>query len=119
MKFLVDESVEYRIVAFLRNLGYNTLSVAESFPSVDDKTVLATAYQEYRIVITNDKDFGELIYKLQLPHKGIILFRLFEENYQSKEDKLQLILKKFKSKLQNTFTIVSKNKIRFKKNYVK
>jgi len=115
MRFLIDESVEYRIVAFLRNLGYNTLSVAESFPSLDDKTILSIAYKENRIVITNDKDFGELIYKLQLPHKGIILFRLFEENYQSKEDKLQLILKKFKSKLQNTFTTISKNKIRFKK----
>lgn len=115
MKFLIDESIEYRIVTFLRNIGYNTLSVVESFPSLDDKTILSIAYNENRIIITNDKDFGELIYKLQLPHKGIILFRLFEENYQSKEDKLQLILKKFKSKLQNTFTIVSKNKIRFKK----
>lgn len=115
MRFLIDESVEYRIVAFLRNFGFNTLSVAESFPSLDDKTILSIAYKENRIIITNDKDFGELIYKLQLPHKGIILFRLFEENYQSKEEKLQFVLKKFKSKLQNTFTIVSKNKIRFKK----
>jgi len=115
MKFLIDESIEYRIVGFLRSLDYNTLSVAESFPSLDDKIILSIAYKESRIIITNDKDFGELIYKLQLPHKGIILIRLFEENYQSKEDKLKLILKKFKSKLQNTFTIVSKNKIRFKK----
>ncbi|PIU36983.1 hypothetical protein CO005_02095 [Candidatus Roizmanbacteria bacterium CG_4_8_14_3_um_filter_34_9] len=115
MKFLIDESIEYRIVGFLRSLDYNTLSVAESFSSLDDKIILSIAYKESRIIITNDKDFGELIYKLQLPHKGIILIRLFEENYQSKEDKLKLILKKFKSKLQNTFTIVSKNKIRFKK----
>jgi len=91
------------------------LDYQRPFSSLDDKITLSIAYKESRIIITNDKDFGELIYKLQLPHKGIILIRLFEENYQSKEDKLKLILKKFKSKLQNTFTIVSKNKIRFKK----
>lgn len=115
MRFLVDESVEYRLVTFLRNLGFDTLSVAESFPSLDDKTVLSTAYKENRIIITNDKDFGELIYRLRLPHKGVILFRLTEENYQSKEKKLKHILRYFKRKLENSFTIITDTKIRFRK----
>jgi predicted nuclease of predicted toxin-antitoxin system len=91
MKFLVDESVEYRVVIFLRNLGYDTRSVVESFSGLDDKIILSVAYKENRILITNDKDFGELIYRLQLPHQGIILFRLSKETYQSKEKKLNYI----------------------------
>jgi len=115
MKFLVDESVEYRVIIFLRNLGYDTRSVVDSSYGLEDKTIVSLAYKENRILITNDKDFGELIYRLHLPHKGIILFRLSKETYQLKEKKLNYILKKFKDKLQNSFTVISDNKIRFRK----
>lgn len=114
MKFLIDESVEYRLVIFLRDADYDTSSIAELSSGSDDETVLSTAYKENRILITNDKDFGELIYKLSLPHKGIILFRLIEESYQSKINKLEHILKKFKEKLSNNYTTVSDTKIRFR-----
>ena len=114
MKFLIDESVEYRLVTFLRDAGYDTSSIAELSSGLDDEKVLSTAYKENRILITNDKDFGELIYKLSLPHKGIILFRLIEESYQSKINKLEHILKKFKEKLSNNYTTVSDTKIRFR-----
>lgn len=114
MKFLIDESVEYRLVTFLRNLDYDTSSIAESTPGLDDEKVLSIAYKKNRILITNDKDFGELIYRLSVPHKGIILFRLIEESYQSKINKLEYILNKFKEKLSNNYTTVSDTKIRFR-----
>lgn len=115
MKFFVDESVEYRIVVFLRNLGYDTVSVSESFPSLNDTDILSSAYKEKRILITNDKDFGELIFRCKLPHKGVILFRLSEETCQSKEQKLNYVLEKFKDKLSHSFTVVTDTKIRFRK----
>lgn len=115
MKFLIDESIEYRVVIFLRSLGFDTASVVELSSGLEDKKILSIANKENRIIITNDKDFGELIYKLQFPHKGIILFRLTKENYILKERKLKYILKKFKNKLPYCFTVITDKKIRFSK----
>lgn len=84
MKFLVDESVEYPLVFHLRSLGFNVLSVAEEFPSLEDKKVLRMAEKEKRIIISNDKDFGELIFRQRRKHKGVILFRLKKEDVSSK-----------------------------------
>ncbi len=115
MKFLVDESVEYSVVNFLRNLGYDTYSIAEQSPSIDDKYVLSIAYDEERILITNDKDFGELIYRLKLPHRGVILFRLWKENGDSKTKRLKQLIDKFSSKFPNRFVVVTENKVRFRR----
>lgn len=114
MKFLVDESVEYSVVSFLRSLGYDTYSIAEQSPSLEDKSVLSIAYDEKRILITNDKDFGELIYRIKLPHKGVILFRLWKEDGDSKIKRLKRLLDKFSDKLSNHFAIVTESKVRFR-----
>jgi predicted nuclease of predicted toxin-antitoxin system len=75
MKFLLDQSAERRIAPFLRNLGHDVKVVAVDFPpGILDHEVLTHAYEEQRVVITNDKgDFGELIFKDFHPHAGVIL----------------------------------------------
>ncbi|MBL7159810.1 DUF5615 family PIN-like protein [Candidatus Microgenomates bacterium] len=115
MKFLVDESVEYSLVLYLRNLDFNTLSIAEKFPSLEDEKVLKIANKEKRIVITNDKDFGELVFYQKKKHRGVILFRLREEDASSKICRLDKILKKFKRKLKDRFVVISPTKVRFRK----
>lgn len=62
MRFLANENIEKRIVTFLRNSGYDVTYCAEMRPRLDDETVLEIANAEHRIIITNDKDFGELTY---------------------------------------------------------
>lgn len=115
MKFLVDESVEYSVVSFLRSLGYDTHSVSEQSPSLEDKSVLSIAYDEKRILITNDKDFGKLIHRIKLSHRGVILFRLWKEDGDSKIKRLKLLLDKFSNKLPNLFVVITENKVRFRK----
>lgn len=115
MKFLVDESVEYRLVLHLRSLSYDTYSVAEQSPSLDDKSILEFAYSHGRILITNDKDFGELIYRLKLPHRGVIFFRLKNEDSRSKIKTLELLLNNYKDKLKDRFVVVTETKVRFRK----
>jgi len=115
MKFLVDESCEYPLVSFLRNLGFDILSVAEEFPSLEDKEVLKVAIKEKRIIITNDKDFGELIFYQKKKPQGVILFRLKEENARSKIKRLETILKRFKKKLKDRFVVVTPTKVRFRR----
>jgi len=115
MKFLIDESVEYTLVKTLRNLGYDTSSIAEDIPSLEDKYVLSLANKEDRIIITNDKDFGELVYKSKLIHKGIILFRLRSEDKESKVRRLRILIEKYGSKISGRFVVVTDTAIRFKK----
>lgn len=115
MKFLVDESVEYRVVLHLKEKGFDIASVASDFPSLKDKRVLSKANKEGRILITNDKDFGELIFRQKLPHKGVILLRLSEETAQTKIEKLNSLLKNYGDKLKDNFVVVTKDKVRIRK----
>lgn len=77
MKFLLDESAEFRIAAFLTNQGHDVKTIVREYtPGLPDSEVLAIARHEQRILITNDRDFGELIFRQILPHSGVIYFRL-------------------------------------------
>src|SRR5438067_1781682 len=75
-KFLLDESAEARIKTFLLDNGYDARRIGQDYPqSLPDEEVLAIARDEARILITNDRDFGELIFRQHLPHAGVIYLR--------------------------------------------
>ena len=79
MKFLLDENVDHRLAPFLYSLGYGEVTIIgiDYLPSLLDEQLLALAYQEERILITQDHtDFGELAFRRHHPHCGVILFRL-------------------------------------------
>jgi predicted nuclease of predicted toxin-antitoxin system len=79
MRFLVDESAGSAIAAFLRHLGHDVLAVTETMPQADDSAILGRAVKESRIVVTNDKDFGELIFRSGAAHASVVLLRLRDE----------------------------------------
>lgn len=87
MKFLLDESAEFRLAAFLASLGHDVTAIAHDYPSaLGDQEVLAIARREGRILITNDSDFGDLVFRDHHPHAGVIFFRLKPES--TDEDKI-------------------------------
>jgi predicted nuclease of predicted toxin-antitoxin system len=93
MRFLLDENAEYRIAAFLTALGHDVTTIAHDYTSgLGDEAVLAVARQENRILITNDRDFGELIIQRQLAHAGVILLRLRSQSPQAKIARLSAVL---------------------------
>ena len=114
LKFLADESLEYSIVLYLRKSGYDVVSVAEDFPSEKDKVILKRAYREDRIIITNDKDFSDLVFLNKLGHKGVVLLRFRSENVETKIEFLESFLKNYSSKIANKFTVVDESKIRIR-----
>jgi predicted nuclease of predicted toxin-antitoxin system len=76
VRFLLDENAEARIAAFLLGRGHDPTRVGHDYPAgLPDEEVLALAYEESRVLITNDKDFGELVVRGRRPHAGVILFR--------------------------------------------
>lgn len=104
MKFLVDESVEFPVVTFLRSIGQTPVSIAEDAPSIRDTDVLAAARRAKRILLTNDKDFGELIFLHGLAHRGVILLRLFTEDAETKIDSVKMLLETHGDDLSENFT---------------
>ena len=76
MRFLIDVSAASRILReTLVSWGHDVLSAVLIDPALDDVTLLAIATAERRIMITHDKDFGELVYARGLPHHGVIRFQ--------------------------------------------
>ncbi|MBP0003747.1 MAG: DUF5615 family PIN-like protein [Cyanobacteria bacterium SBC] len=74
MQFLANENCPLPSVRTIRRAGYNIASVTEDSPGIDDRAVLTRAANEKRIILTFDRDYGELIYRLRLPSpKGVII----------------------------------------------
>ena len=77
MRIIANENVAGTAIRRLRQNGHDVLSVRESMQGADDESILRRAETEQRLVVTHDKDFGELAYRYRLPVScGIILFRL-------------------------------------------
>ena len=75
MKFLADESCDFAVVRTLRDAGYEVLAVSDVSPSASDDAVIALAAQENRILLTEDKDFRQLVLAERQNSSGVIRVR--------------------------------------------
>jgi predicted nuclease of predicted toxin-antitoxin system len=89
--------------------------IAETNSGIADEGVLDIANQQNRILITKDKDFGELVYRLQKVHTGIILVRLENLKPQSKAAIVKETVLKDGVKLEGTFTVIQPGVVRIRK----
>jgi predicted nuclease of predicted toxin-antitoxin system len=80
MKFVVDECTGSKVAQWLRKEGHDVISIFDDARGSDDDQVLALAHNEDRVLITGDKDFGELIFREGRSHHGVILLRLTNPN---------------------------------------
>ena len=75
MRFLADESCDFSVVRALRSAGHDVLAVAELAGGSDDAAVMDMAVRDSRILLTEDKDFGQLVYAHAQQSSGVILIR--------------------------------------------
>ena len=115
MKFLADEGVDKPIVMALRIAGFDVDYILEIAPGSDDEFVLNLAFTQNRILITQDKDFGELVFRLRQPHHGIILIRLEGYSPQLKGEIVSQLILKHETELSNNFSVIQPNVIRIRK----
>ena len=114
MKFLADECVDSQIVHALRSDGQKVIYVVDFNKSISDDEVIQLANAENAILITEDKDFGELTFRLKFQHKGILLIRLSD---LPRYERLILAIEtisRHKNNMQNNFSVLTKNGLRIK-----
>ena len=105
MKFIADENLGSQVPRYLKEQGIDIISIKELATGLPDIEVLEIANQQERILITLDKDFGELVFKEGLLYSGVILLRLRDESVENKK-KVLLKLLKFKDNFKGKFTVI-------------
>ena len=75
--FVADEHIPFASIQLLRDAGYKVISIRDEYPSLRDELILRLAQDEGLVIITNDKDFGDLIFRdKMLFSTGLIYLRL-------------------------------------------
>lgn len=115
MKFLIDENVGNSVVRYLKDNGHDIIVASkEGFSGREDNFLLEHAFKEERIIITNDKDFGLLVFRQKMPSQGVILFRFIQELPSLKVNALEAILSLKPERILNHFIIASEGKLRIR-----
>jgi len=112
LKFLADVNVERGVVDYLRKLRYDVKWIPDFTGQMTDEDLLALANKERRIFITNDKDFGELVFLQKRVTAGVILFRVKGQRSRDKIRLVQKLMMGYTERLFNHYIVLTKNKIR-------
>ena len=112
MRFLADECCDAELVNDLRSNGHEVLYALESLRGATDDKLLARAFSERRILLTEDKDFGELVYRLHRPSQGIVLLRFDAAERDQKAPRLRYLLEQQAERLPGAFVVLEVDKVR-------
>ena len=114
LRFLVDVGVGKKVEEWLTSHGYDALFVRHIDSKMKDKDILRLAVSESRMVITMDKDFGELVYHSGKGHSGVLLLRLEEATGDEKAMVVQRIMEDFSRELEGGFCVFENGRLRIR-----
>ncbi len=115
MRYLADESVERQVVDALRQASYDVDYVAEVAPGAADPDVLARANRESSVLITGDKDFGELVYRRRQQNSGVVLLRLSGLTPQRKATIATKVFVSRAADFAGAFSVVTESGVRVRR----
>mgnify|MGYP001559560066 CR=1 FL=1 len=111
---IADESTDFAIVNALRGAGFPVIAIVEDHPGWSDAQVLHLAFAQNAYLITEDKDFGELTYRLKKPSHGILLVRMNDEESEKKAALVLTLLSQDFNRLWLHFSVLERGKLRIK-----
>lgn len=114
MKFLVDIGVSKAVEEWMREAGYDVLGVRDIDPKASDSEILSIAVSEQRIIITMDKDFGELVYHSGQKHAGVLILRIEDARRSEKIQVVKYILSNYAHQLQGNFSVYQHGRLRIR-----
>jgi len=112
VRWLADECIDAALVARLRSSGHDVVYMAEIAPAATDTEVMARAQSEGRLLLTEDKDFGDLVYRHGGQAPGIVLLRLDPAMHALKQERLEAAIARFGEDLFGRYMIVEEARFR-------
>lgn len=111
---VADENIKVSLVEALRQDGHDILYIAEYAGGISDDAVLDIASEQQRFLLTEDKDFGELVFRLKRDLPGVILIRLTEVFWQSHYERLAKMFREHEEELNRRYVVVEGERFRFR-----
>ncbi|MEM6395550.1 MAG: DUF5615 family PIN-like protein [Bacteroidota bacterium] len=113
MKFILDENIDRIVAGLIEERGYEAILIVDIAPGINDLSVLAKATDSNAVLITQDRDFGELVFKYKKLHIGVILNRLRGLSSDKKANILMDVIDEYGERLKGRFMVVEPNRVRF------
>lgn len=115
LSLLADENIDQRLVSSLRLAGISVYSVAESSPGISDEEVMRLSENLSAMILTDDKDFGEIVFRKQRSCRGIVLLRLTGVDYSRKADHVIKVIDRYGSEMIGKFVVITAERVRMRK----
>jgi predicted nuclease of predicted toxin-antitoxin system len=115
VSFVADESVDQQIVERLRKEGHDVWYIVETDPGASDEDVLNMAKRGGAILLTADKDFGEMVFRQRRITEGVVFIRLAGLSQKRKAEIVASAVKKHGEELLRAFSVITPGGIRIRK----
>jgi predicted nuclease of predicted toxin-antitoxin system len=112
MRFLADESVDMAVVRALREAGHDVRAIAEDEPGAGDATVAERARADERTLLTEDRDFGRLVFALNQPTGGVIYMRYNAARRLAFASEVASVVAREDHRLLEAFTVIQPGRTR-------
>jgi predicted nuclease of predicted toxin-antitoxin system len=106
MRFLADESCDFAVVRALRADGRDVLAVSEFRQRSIDEEVLQLAISQKRILLTEDKDFGRIVFASPVSCAGVILIRYPASARKSLPGAVLRLIREYPDQIERPFTVL-------------
>lgn len=118
MNFLADESIDWPIVERLRTENYPVEYIVETGSGIPDEKVLEIANERKAVLLTSDKDFGEMVFSQKRVSEGVVLVRLAGMSPASKAAVVTEALREHAAELTQAFTVIVPGAIRIRRRII-
>lgn len=112
MQWLADECVDAALVGHLRGIGHDVSYMAEIASGATDAETLRRARDEGRLLLTEDKDFGDLVFRSKMTVPGVVLLRLDPEKHLFKWTRLTAAIEKFGENFVGRYVVIQETRFR-------
>lgn len=114
MRWLIDECADASLAERLRNTGHDVVYMSDVAPRSTDAEVMRRAESEKRLLLTEDKDFGDLVFRQAKPVPGIVLLRIDTRRRLRKAPRLLAAVERFGDALFGRYTVIEDARFRFR-----
>ena len=114
LSFIADENIDQRIVQLLRDAELQIHSVAEIAPGTSDESVIEFAVDKRSIILTDDKDFGEMVFRQSQNCPGVILLRLASLDFRTRAQLIIDVIKKLGEDIKGKFVVLNPERVRIR-----